>query len=415
MSEIVKLEKMKVYLQIAIYTLVLSGYPIAAILSILLGVENRFITVPFRLLILLISVILVSVHNKRNGSTNLIFFIGFILFWSIYFLKLFIGEIFENSVEIGLVEFSLYAFGTCFLPSLAFFLYIPFDSVGKIKKFSFAFLSIGCCVSIYYGLVNFKNLIDQDLVVQRLSTDTIDPISMSNIGVSLIILSFTSIFERNVKGSIKIVYVVSVAMGIFSIAASGSRGPVISLLIVMGLFFLYNVQKNLIGKFALLIVFTIIAIGFTSYLETKFNLQSLSRLQSGFDYTSDQSILERFELISTAVDEFLDNPLVGGRIGGQGKGRYPHNVFVESFMATGFFGGISFSLMFLSALLSAINILKYKKEYSWIALIFLQYAIEAQVSGSLYTSPIMWCFMSSVIGICYYETNRGINENCICS
>jgi len=406
----------KINLLSIIYALVLSGYPIAAILSLNLGLENRAITIPFRLTILIVGIFLVflSINNKKNY--NFAFYSGFILFWAIYFLKIFLGEVFGSTGQINIFEFFIYAFGTCFFPMLAFFSFIPPDSIERVRSVSFIVLFIGCSLSLYYGLNNILGLTSQGIVVQRLSFEFIDPISIGNFGVSLTLLSVYSVAKKNINNNAtKFFYIFSVLLGIFSTVASGSRGPIISLLIVLILFIVSSGKVKVIKSAFLSIFLILVTLWFLNFLVEKLELDSMSRIQAGFQYKSDQSILERFELISWAVNSFLANPIVGGSVEGQGRGRYPHNVLVESFMATGVIGGIAFSLMFFSAVVHAVRILKHKKDYAWISLIFLQYAISAQFSGSLYTNSIMWCFMAAVIGNFHNKSSRVIHENSICS
>jgi O-antigen ligase len=90
--------------------------------------------------------------------------------------------------------------------------------------------------------------------------------------------------------------------------------------------------------------------------------------------------------------QFLDQPLLGSHALELGSYTYPHNVLLESLMATGVLG---FALLLGSmgpATLAALRIIRAESQFMWIALIYLQYVVHCMVSGSLYLEASFWSF-----------------------
>jgi O-antigen ligase len=104
---------------------------------------------------------------------------------------------------------------------------------------------------------------------------------------------------------------------------------------------------------------------------------------------------ERSRLMSQAIALILENPLAGG--GTEPLDNYPHNLWLESFLAVGIFSGLCFTFLLLNALINAVQILRLDRNRAWISLLFFQYAIGAMVSGSLYASNTFWVLMAAVV------------------
>lgn len=400
---------------LAIYSLVIGGYPIVASFGLQYNLENRQVTIPYRLIILFFAMVLFVKRRRKNTKIEGKFLIPFFVFWGIYLLKIFFLEILPEPSEISASEFFLYAFGTCFIPMVAFFEYIPSFYEKPLRISVFGVLFLGSLVSLYFGVVNHFVLMQKGFVNQRISTDVLDPISLGNIGASLIIVAVCSFYRTDTGCFSKIVCAFCTLLGGSIILGSGSRGPVVSIFVFLCLFFLFYMRKYFFYFVIMTCVFWVFSKHVIVYMSDEMELQSASRLEHGLEYEADQSISERFRILDWSIKEFLENPLIGGKLEGQGKGRYPHNVVVESFMATGIVGGVGFCLIFLISIWKSYVMLKNRKQLNWIAFLYLQYAISAQFSGSLYTNYIMWCLMAAVISNSVVNNLKKVYcENSLC-
>jgi O-antigen ligase len=78
---------------------------------------------------------------------------------------------------------------------------------------------------------------------------------------------------------------------------------------------------------------------------------------------------------------------------------YPHNAFVEAFMATGAFGGTVFALLVLTAIYRAISLIRRHPAMAWVPICFFQQLIGAMFSGGLYGNPLLWGMMAIMLGV----------------
>jgi O-antigen ligase len=107
----------------------------------------------------------------------------------------------------------------------------------------------------------------------------------------------------------------------------------------------------------------------------------------------------RTTLVLSAIQQFADEPFLGSSLVEKNSGEYPHNLIVESFMATGVVGGIMFVAVLVIGLNSAVRILRFQPTAIWVALIFIQNVIGAQFSGSLWGSYQFWCFALAMLAL----------------
>src|SRR5205807_9266535 len=78
-------------------------------------------------------------------------------------------------------------------------------------------------------------------------------------------------------------------------------------------------------------------------------------------------------------------------------GFYPHNVVVESFMATGVFGGIAFTLLLSATCFQAWRLLIYNPARAWLGVLFFHALVASLFSGALYLSYQLWYLIGAVV------------------
>ena len=214
-----------------------------------------------------------------------------------------------------------------------------FFSVQSYKELDF-FLKL-CLIQICISLiisgfdVNATNRIDNG-----------EPITISR---SAIILIFSSFFYNKLS---KLFIISFLIIGLTSLITSASRGPFLSLLIVIIILnfknYLLNIQYSIknIFLFSLLISspFFLSLVGF--------DIQLLNRLFSIFDLNDKIGLgdLERLNALKFSFDILSQNFITGSGFGnypyeilGYDTRYYPHNIFAEILSETGIIGFILFS------------------------------------------------------------------------
>ena len=115
--------------------------------------------------------------------------------------------------------------------------------------------------------------------------------------------------------------------------------------------------------------------------------------------TGDASTSDRLRILSEAIYQFEESPLLGSAVVEYTSRFYPHNIIVESLMAGGVIGFALLALMLLLAVRHAVALGLKGDSNLWVAVLFLQFSIDAMFSGSLYFSPQFWVLSIVMLGL----------------
>lgn len=411
------MSKIKVFL----FSFAIFGYGVISFL-ISDASSSRRVTVPYRLIILILSfcVVLFSLNNtnqrvklQKNTSfqktANLLQIVFFILFIFIFVYSL--RLLFETSVLDNLLinpssEYLLRWFGMCLLPGLSF-LFINSKQSQSYLNCSWLFLTITSLLALQFDPQQSRSFTEQG----RLATPGLDPISLAHTGVSLVLLS-TFIFFQNKKKIIGIAFqgicLLTLFIGCYIIFLGASRGPTISLFFCMVLLFIgaiHNGTKPL--KFSVLLLAGLIGLASASGLAVRIGSSFLYRLSGIFAPGSGINPTDsvRIEWLQTSKALIWDNLMLGYGLELPGIG-YPHNIIVEAFLTTGILGGIIFTAIYLYSVGKAISlIINAWETWGWLGLIYIQHAIATVLSGALSYSDIFWYLLFAVM------SRRKLNHN----
>ena len=94
---------------------------------------------------------------------------------------------------------------------------------------------------------------------------------------------------------------------------------------------------------------------------------------------------------------FLESPLVGSFFEDPRTGEYPHNILVESLVATGAVGTACLLGALVVAVRNAVVLCHSQAAESWVALLFIQYLVAAQFSGAIWSTTIFWPLFALMI------------------
>ena len=153
------------------------------------------------------------------------------------------------------------------------------------------------------------------------------------------------------------------------------------------------------------ICIVILSFSLATYLEETLGISAYDRLFSS-DVAADSS---RELLYGVAFQEFSMSPFTGAGLEVRGLQTYPHNLIIESLMATGIAGGVIFLFLVICLSLSTLKLYKKNPEGGWIPLLFVQYLIASQFSGALYSSTYFWLAVGLLIGLKRYKRDDVID------
>lgn len=381
-----------------LFALTIAGYPLVSSLPFLLGVDSRVTSVPYRAAILVISLLIIIYQMKfrSNSRSSTIFYLLWI-FWVLYLIRLLSDTLISPiPLPISSEEYLLFAIGVTFIPMVAFYYITNKANLSLALNLSIILLTLAATLCLMQVVKEFLAGNFYYFYVGRLETGTLNAISLGHVGASLGILSLFALL-REKSNYYRYIYCGLFFCGVFTLAVAASKGPILSFLFVVMVIIIINSIRKINLSFIFLIIFiTAIVCFIVFFVQDKLGLGVISRFSSILEKT-DGPVDLRSILIRDAWSQFLDNPIFGSALVELNSVYYPHNLIIESFMATGIFGGIVFSLLMIFTFFIAFKTILLNYEIGWVPLIFLQYWVGVQASGSLSESDILWCYMCAVI------------------
>ncbi len=205
------------------------------------------------------------------------------------------------------------------------------------------------------------------------------------------------------KKSLKFFFTISFLIGMLSIAKAGSRSPVVVLALVMIFYFITKlgifrglVIIGILG--GLMIIFINPIIDLLTSMGSTIAIRLTSMVVKGEGNGR--------EVIYKRVLDIIDQaPILGSYYlipYGPFAGMYAHNFFLEVFMATGFLGGIPFTILILISLIKSYKLIRAEHPSSWVIILYLQILGYGMFSTGLYSSQDFWALLFYIMSIKLY-------------
>ena len=399
-----------------IFGITLFGYGVFT-LQISNAQETQFITIPYRAFVLLLNFVLFFhnmeefrnskfITNYRTGknSLNKFIIICTFIFLFLYSCRLVYSVYLGNEILLysDKNQYVLYWFCMCVIPGINFLFLEKFSS---IKYIYVAWISLALIIipSLFKDIHTSSQFSEQG----RLATAAINPISLGHYATSVSLISFYIILNKssfhNKLPSITnhtLVYLTTFATGIVITFLAGSRGPLLALLICSVLLLTSCQLKNKISNYTLwALILLLVLFCVSNTFIGKENLL-LNRLLSTGDDLDGADSQTRGYVYYMAIQLFLEHPIIGFGLELPNAEGYPHNLYLESFLAIGVSGGLIFIIIVTYTLMVSIKLIFAKSsQWQWIGVLFIQYFIGGCFSGALYGSSSFWYFLFAILGI----------------
>lgn len=382
------------YAAITVLVLTLVGYPLIAPISLVLEIENRMVSIPFRALILLLSlIVIIKGFFLRDRYPSGPFWLVWWTFWGLYISRIVIdGFLNPEVLRLSLGEYLLYAIGMSLLPALALSIKLDDFILKRALIWIIILGALGSAFNIWLIISNKALMALSDLTASRQSIDTFNSIGLAHLGVTVSILSAWMFVRAETHGLIKhALLIICFLIGAGAALAGASRGPLLVLALTLPMISYMGI-KNLHGKnlLRLSVIIIVFLSALTWLVMNSETIVAFSRMQNSL--FSDDA---RMDLYAAGWELFLNNPILGA--GTEPLGFYPHNVILESFMLYGVFSGLLFVTVVVISLLAAVKIFFRCPRKSWVSLLYLQFLVGAMFSGGLYTNMSMWTLMVLVV------------------
>lgn len=380
-------------LQALLITLVLGGYPLSATLGTALSVDSTPLSIAMRGLTLMVAFMLIAFAILRGKLDNPRYAFLFWAFWIAYLARISIDT--TTSAPQLLrppSDYWIWAVGICLLPSLGLMGISNPAALRKAFHLSLATLGSASALTLIFGSGFVIRFDGTEADIGRLSMESLNPISAGHLGASLFILSGWSVFYGYARSQLsRGLGLVGTLCGAVLLISAASRGPIAALACVL-LVALAGLRFHSLLK--LTVMGLLVAVVMTMLLSSVAQFEELSIINRLMAAASgeDMGVSARQASFAGAWSQFLNNPLVGDFLEERESGFYPHNLPLEALMSTGLVGGLAFMAICWISLKRSFLAIRNQASHAWVAMIFIQYLVGAQFSGSLYGSSTFWGF-----------------------
>jgi O-antigen ligase len=193
----------------------------------------------------------------------------------------------------------------------------------------------------------------------------------------------------------KVVRWLVIVTSVLVVVASASRGPILAALLVALVYSFARRKRGGMALGVLVLRLGLLAAGvagvvwLVGYLEEGGYISLIERFT---DTLEDVAAQERIAMVYGAWTQFTEHPVLGSHFVELRFYTYPHNIIVESLMATGIVGAALLLANLAAAILAALRLIAASPSLAWIGLIYLQYVVNSMVSGSLYFDTTFWAY-----------------------
>lgn len=386
-------------LAVLLFALAFQGYPVIAGMSQFVGIDNTPVSIVLRSFVVLLSALFVFRARVNIRGVREILVVALMVFWAAYLIRLMLATALDPAqLPKGAFYYWMWAIGTCFLPMLAIlstniWQHLNYES---LFKWTFSLTALGILLIVLniarMGLVNM-------FVNGRLQLEALNPISMGHAAATFSLLGLHIALHphRGVGGMRSVVFGVAI-LGVGSAVTfiTGSRGPLIALVVAM-IFALSGQPIKRVTKFFLLMgLASFPLIPYLVDFAQEFGFSSVIRIQNALN-NSDSGMSGRFTAYLAAWEIFSEFPIFGDSITEPVFGFYPHNLILESLMATGVVGTIAILIAVFGGLGLAWRIQRNKHPASWVAPLYVQALVGAMFSGAVYSISGVWLTLALIL------------------
>jgi O-antigen ligase len=357
------------------------GYPLIGLLSALLDLPDGALSIPFRIFVIALSGIILFIYFPHAKIRIDAIFL--LLWWSLYSIRLLTDSV-NQFPEAAMDAFVFFA-ATSVVPAIALLM----TNVERVNAtapywiFGLGSLVAGGAVVLeYFDLFGARSLV---AATGRLSTDTVNPITLGHVAACAILAAFILPKRRGIAWFL--IRATVFVLCVVCIAQTGSKGPVLALIVALSCLALWrDARFLLIGGIA-----SVISIALVVAL-----VPLASSIVDRIAYINeDASTGERLQMYQDAFSQFLSHPLAGSAFLEINSGTYPHNVLLEAFMSTGVVGGLSFIVLSVVGFYKAMQMAR--GGGFMVPLLFIQAWVAGLFSGSLYGNSYMWVTLALLL------------------
>jgi hypothetical protein len=380
------------------------GFPLVSTLPVFLGVDSRPISIAYRAAVAVAAAMVLGFALRRpkgfirTGQVALVLAIMALLILRV----LWDSSLSSLPLDFDWSEMWLFMLGATFLPAAAFLVRVAPETFELAQRWALRLGVLAALSIVAAAVVALRDVVN----FLRLDTGVLNPISIGHAGVSLFVLLLlrpsVSLGQSTMR---RFRQAASTGLGLFLAAililASGSKGPIVAWLVVFLAWLFTLVRASLSEDHGLrgVALALILPLGLLLIVLGVNAVAPLPIIDRFLNIAYDQSTSERVRMLTQAVAQFEESPLLGSSVFEYESRIYPHNVIVEAMMVGGVVMLVPFLLLVYESLRVAVSELVQVGKNLWLVLLYLQYLVEVMFSGSLFFSVQFWVTSVAMLGL----------------
>lgn len=374
------------YLLALLVALSVVGYPLAGVISIITGWDNRTVSIPFRLLVDLIAAAILFMVMLRRDRFQLN--LPLVLLLVVYLARM-VWDL-QNGHFTSVSTDLIFYLATAAIPAVAVGFAAGHWRDGLVAKTVFYVAAAAGGAVLFLELIGFYSVVELTEETGRLTSESVNPITWGQAGASLMMAVCVLWFQSGFIGRIQLT--IGAVIGGWLMVIANSRSPFVSVALAVGCFLVATRRWKLAGA--------LVAAG----LLAVFGGNVLDHLQGSRLITvQDASSAGRLVVMGSAWADFTSHPFFGTGYLDSAFGQYPHNILLESGMAM---GGAGFLLVFYLLFVSARRSFRAVRGGDvMLAFLFWQAFSLSMLSGALFGSGVIFMLMM-VLGLHYGNETR---------
>lgn len=399
-----------------IICMMIFGFQILIFIPVNLKLPLLPFIISFRAIYLALSlfIIFVSLSKQKDIRLNLVSIL-LLGFWVLYAIRVVVDIGFKDLNEYAIPSqskfyFYSYIFGSGLIPALAILISAKFIDFKRDFWLIILFSFLQTLVFIIVLSSSFDSITEEmlkyrtEIVSNKGKGGTyLNPITMGRFG-AVSIISFFCIFLlfKNSQLLLKYIGGFLFVSGMFFITLGGSRGPLISAVFGLMIILFYYFGKNKIHpklflKWFFGILSLVIIIGYK--IAPNIDYKDYAILYRIIDNTSKKKKEERNLAWESAWAQFKSAPITGDQMFDKYSRQYPHNVILESFMATGLIGGLLFTFCFMFSFFKILRLRNKIPEIQLTGAICFIFLFANFFSGGLYFNSELWAALPLMLSL----------------
>jgi len=287
------------------------------------------------------------------------------------------------------------------------FVFIPLFIVANLRlkenDYTLIFWAslLGCALVAVLTIIFYHDYLGESGRISQLvkggdSSDYISPLVLSYVSAIGLALGTFFLADNKIKGKLKLTVVIAIIVSVIPFYLGASRGSLVALLLpIMGYIFIRKFGREKIYNLIWLILLMTLLYFASAYLGDTI-WKRVGAIGSDIDSNNASAI--RLLMWKYDLSTYADTPIFGNSLQSSYVNFYPHNIIIESLLATGLLGTIPLVVFLSAVFIRSFLIIRYHPANTWVNILFYIGFIQNMFSGSIASASFLALGSALIIG-----------------